>query len=450
MLKQRIIIHIIVLVFLLCSCSDSSKPATVETSISTEPVIIETEPVTTETIVEQFDPKEIEEILQGTWIYVDTNIGSTEMLQFENGTLTVMYTLDAAPDKATNSTASYTIYDGYISLYFPKTDYTNRFDYSWLGEELVLHKYIDSGADKGNTRVYVKQNTNVPDESIAATKSAASVTDGYDALVGSWVVGGFYYEQNNKQYLIDVSDDDALTDIFDSTYLIFGEGGTFLYMNIYNHSGECICQDDGSFLLNTDKVFTYDITEDGLIEKVVEDAEKTSYIVSSLDENTLLWNILDPSTGKVKSESESLIFKKEDTESEYIQKNKTKLNNSSQEDNTYKQDQPKTNTSDSNNNKKTQNVTSGMHNALKSAKNYLSIMPFSYSGLIKQLEYEGYAYSEAVYAADNCGADWYEQAVKAAENYLTIMAFSRAGLIEQLEYEGYTHDQAVYGADRAY
>lgn len=30
------------------------------------------------------------------------------------------------------------------------------------------------------------------------------------------------------------------------------------------------------------------------------------------------------------------------------------------------------------------------------------------------------------------------------------MSFSRSGLIEQLEYEGFTHDQAVYGVNKAY
>lgn len=77
-------------------------------------------------------------------------------------------------------------------------------------------------------------------------------------------------------------------------------------------------------------------------------------------------------------------------------------------------------------------------------------MAFSYEGLIEQLEYEGYSNSEAKYAADNCGADWYEQAVKCAENYLDVMSFSRSELIDQLEYEGFTHDQAVHGVNEAY
>ena len=85
--------------------------------------------------------------------------------------------------------------------------------------------------------------------------------------------------------------------------------------------------------------------------------------------------------------------------------------------------------------------------ALRAAKNYLSFMPFSYSGLISQLQYEQYTSSQATYGADNCGADWYAQAAKAGANYLSIMSFTRDELIAQLQYEGYTYDQAVYGAD---
>jgi hypothetical protein len=34
---------------------------------------------------------------------------------------------------------------------------------------------------------------------------------------------------------------------------------------------------------------------------------------------------------------------------------------------------------------------------------------------IKQLEYEGFSHSAAVYGVDNCNADWFEQAVKKGE-----------------------------------
>ena len=89
--------------------------------------------------------------------------------------------------------------------------------------------------------------------------------------------------------------------------------------------------------------------------------------------------------------------------------------------------------------------TTGERNALRSANSYLSFSAFSYSGLIDQLEFEGYSTSEATYAADNCGADWNEQAAKSAASYLSFTAFSQDGLIDQLEYEGFTREQAEYG-----
>lgn len=96
--------------------------------------------------------------------------------------------------------------------------------------------------------------------------------------------------------------------------------------------------------------------------------------------------------------------------------------------------------------KKTE-LTRGQKNALQSAKDYLDISSFSYQGLIEQLEYEKYSHEDSVYAADNCGADWNEQAVKTAKSYLDTSSFSESGLIEQLEYEKFTHDQAVYGVN---
>lgn len=89
--------------------------------------------------------------------------------------------------------------------------------------------------------------------------------------------------------------------------------------------------------------------------------------------------------------------------------------------------------------------TTGEKNALRTAREYLNISAFSYTGLIHQLEYEGYLTEEATYAADNCNANWNEQAAKSAKEYLDISSFSRQGLIDQLIYEGYTQEQAEYG-----
>lgn len=85
--------------------------------------------------------------------------------------------------------------------------------------------------------------------------------------------------------------------------------------------------------------------------------------------------------------------------------------------------------------------------ALRCAKSYLNYSPFSHSGLIEQLEFEGFSTDDSTYAADNCGADWNEQAAKCAKSYLDFMGFSRDGLIDQLMFEGFTYDQAVYGVE---
>ena len=88
--------------------------------------------------------------------------------------------------------------------------------------------------------------------------------------------------------------------------------------------------------------------------------------------------------------------------------------------------------------------------ALLKAKSYLDVTSFSYDGLVSQLEFEGFTSTEAKYGADNCGADWNEQAVKKAEDYLKYSAFSKSDLISQLEFEGFTYSQALYGVSQAY
>ncbi|MCC6448914.1 MAG: Ltp family lipoprotein, partial [Chitinophagaceae bacterium] len=77
------------------------------------------------------------------------------------------------------------------------------------------------------------------------------------------------------------------------------------------------------------------------------------------------------------------------------------------------------------------NVTVSQKNAVIKAKSYLGYSAFSYDGLITQLEFEQFSHADAVYGADNSGADWNEQAAKKAKAYLDYSAFSRASLIEQ-------------------
>ena len=96
-----------------------------------------------------------------------------------------------------------------------------------------------------------------------------------------------------------------------------------------------------------------------------------------------------------------------------------------------------TTTPSTSSNASTPSPTTGEKNALRSAREYLSFSAFSYTGLIKQLEYEGYSTEEATYAADNCNANWNEQAAKSAKEYLDMSSFSRQELINQLIYGGY-------------
>lgn len=96
-----------------------------------------------------------------------------------------------------------------------------------------------------------------------------------------------------------------------------------------------------------------------------------------------------------------------------------------------------------------ENLSTERASALQKAHDYLNYSAFSRTGLIEQLEYEGFSKDDATYAVDNCGADWEKQAVLKAKQYRGYSAFSHKGLVEQLEYEGFTHEQAEYGATQS-
>ncbi len=88
-------------------------------------------------------------------------------------------------------------------------------------------------------------------------------------------------------------------------------------------------------------------------------------------------------------------------------------------------------------------------NAYRSAVSYLEYTGFSRSGLIGQLEFEGYSTADAEFAIARLeaegGVDWNAEAAESAASYLDYTAFSRAGLVDQLLYEGFTPEQAEYG-----
>jgi len=95
----------------------------------------------------------------------------------------------------------------------------------------------------------------------------------------------------------------------------------------------------------------------------------------------------------------------------------------------------------------TNSETPSQSNARQKAASYLSYSAFSRSGLIRQLEYEGFSTSDATYGTDAQNANWNEQAALKAASYLSYSSFSRSGLISQLVYEGFTQSQAEYGVN---
>lgn len=100
-------------------------------------------------------------------------------------------------------------------------------------------------------------------------------------------------------------------------------------------------------------------------------------------------------------------------------------------------------------------LTGPQNNAVRTAKQYLSMAGFSRDGLIDQLSSDagdGYNISDATVAVDSLNIDWNQQAVKSAKEYLSMTGFSCKGLIEQLSSSAgskYTVEQATYGAKQA-
>jgi Host cell surface-exposed lipoprotein len=89
-------------------------------------------------------------------------------------------------------------------------------------------------------------------------------------------------------------------------------------------------------------------------------------------------------------------------------------------------------------------------NAVGSAESYNSWANMSKTGLIDQLEYEGFAPKVATWAVEymekNKMVNWKKNAVNSAASYQEWAHMSNQELIDQLEYEGFTREQAEYGA----
>lgn len=87
----------------------------------------------------------------------------------------------------------------------------------------------------------------------------------------------------------------------------------------------------------------------------------------------------------------------------------------------------------------------GQQNAISKAKSYLSLAGFSRTGIIDQLEFEGFSTEDATFGADNAGADWNAECAEKAKAYLDMTAFSRDALYDQLAFEGFQPAEIDFG-----
>ena len=86
-------------------------------------------------------------------------------------------------------------------------------------------------------------------------------------------------------------------------------------------------------------------------------------------------------------------------------------------------------------------------NALEQAKELLEDEGYSHSRLIKELEEKSYSNDASTYAADNCGADWNEEAVERGNQFIPFLeSKTKSELIEQLQHDGFTYEEALYSA----
>ncbi|WP_240740458.1 Ltp family lipoprotein [Microbacterium sp. PI-1] len=90
-------------------------------------------------------------------------------------------------------------------------------------------------------------------------------------------------------------------------------------------------------------------------------------------------------------------------------------------------------------------LTLGQQNAIDKAQSYLSFAGFSRSGLIEQLEFEGFSTEDSTFGADNAGADWNAECAEKAQSYMDMSSFSRQGLYDQLAFEGFQAAEIEFG-----
>lgn len=104
---------------------------------------------------------------------------------------------------------------------------------------------------------------------------------------------------------------------------------------------------------------------------------------------------------------------------------------------------------ESNEGKQSTSMSTEQMPASEYAEMHLKIYPYSYLGLISQLEEGGgYSHEESVNAADNCNADWNENAVKAAQGFAEFSATNVEDLKTLLKEDQFTDEQIEYAISK--
>ncbi|WGT46353.1 Ltp family lipoprotein [Tessaracoccus lacteus] len=99
---------------------------------------------------------------------------------------------------------------------------------------------------------------------------------------------------------------------------------------------------------------------------------------------------------------------------------------------------------------KVTSLSSTQRQAVSEAKSYLEVLYFSRTGLIDQLEYEGFSTSTSKVAVDYVNPSWNKQAAGSAQSYVDTFGydyFTWDELYDQLRWEGFTASQATYGVN---
>ena len=201
-----------------------------------------------------------------------------------------------------------------------------KFIQSFMTFMLLVMCLTACGSDNKTEAVKVETESSQV-ETTEASETEEQVAEGYDLLGGQlWEVGAIYYR--NK--VIDIKDNAALADLYDSTFLSFGSDGTFDYINLFIKEGVYVpYEGDGNypyFLLKADKTLKYDSDKKEFVES--ESSSKVTYLLSVLDDNTIEFVEYDAITGRAKANEDPLFFVKSDKESSFVQNNKTDISQS--------------------------------------------------------------------------------------------------------------------------